>query len=143
MADYEKSSKDLSKKELISILVVIAVLLTIAVPIYKLILYQADKMNCKNNQEAAIEILDTGLNEYIVDDYTTVYEGSTDTRSGGIINVESKGIPEEVVYKLVSDLDEKGCVPLENEQWTVAITCKEGAQFSIELNCNNPKHILK
>ncbi len=143
MADYEKSSKDLSAKELISILVVMAILLVGAVPVYNLILKQADKMNCKNNQQAAVEILNNKIEDYLIDDTTCEYEGTIDTKNGGSIVVDSDGLSEVVMNELVSALDESGCVPLENEKWTLAADYNENGDYSIEIICENPKHTPK
>ena len=143
MSDYEKSSKDLSAKELISILVVMAVLLAGAVPVYNLILKQADKMNCKNNQQAAVELLNNKIEGYLIDDTTCEYEGTIDTENGGSIVVDSNGLPEDVINNLVSALDESGYVPLENEKWILTADYNENGDYSIEIICENPKHTPK
>lgn len=63
MADYEKSSKDLSKKELLLIVVAMAILLIGAVPVYNYIMRDSAAINCRKAQESIVAAVEEVFSE--------------------------------------------------------------------------------
>ncbi len=143
MADYEKSSKALSAKELVSILLVIAVLLAGAVPIYKTINKHAAEMNCKKNLEVAIETLEKVLVDYKVDDYSWGGEYPVKSENGGTINWVYLGLNGNQISEIISSLNESDVYPADGEEWTINVTPDENGDYHAEVVCNDPEHIIE
>lgn len=137
MADYEKSSKDLSKKELLLIVVAMAVLLIGAVPVYNYIMRDSAAINCRNAQESIVAAVENVVCEKTVREKIATCEivadddGNATLRSSYCLS-ESEKTEIQSALQGISGCPEDGTV--------LTLTVSENGEVSIA--CSDLQHNL-
>lgn len=133
VADYEKSSKDLSKKEIIPIAILMVIVLVISVPIYKYIKYDSAITQCPINSEkisnaVKTAFIDTVRNEDAVVYLVTDSKGNIELRSP--VNFSESEM--DILKNALEDLS--GCP---NNDVLCLTVCANG---DVTVVCDNPEH---
>lgn len=133
MADYEKSSKDLSKKEIIPIAIVMVIVLIISVPIYKYIKYDSAITQCPINSEKISTAVESAFADTVREEDGVVYLA---TDSKGNIEFRSPvNLNESELATLKTALTGLSACP--NNDVLCLTICANG---DVTVLCDNEEH---
>lgn len=133
MADYEKSSKDFSKKEIIPIIILMILALVFSVPLYETIKYESAITQCPRNAEEICVAVENAFSDSARSLDATVYI-STDSKGNLELNSPVNFTDDELKKLELSIEDLSGC-PTEGV-WCLTL-CANG---DVRISCSNYQH---
>ena len=144
MFRFLKTKKGFSLVELMIVVVIMAILVAVAVPIYNAVTANARAKTCIDNQRTLMTTVNNHITLYGVQNEVGTVTFSTNEKEQGYISAHT-GISETFYKKIVSLFNVVPCCPLEGGELVLTISLKDGSIDSYATaKCVNggEKHVL-
>ena len=144
MFRFLKTKKGFSLVELMIVVVIMAILVAVAVPIYNGIADNARAKTCIDNQRTLITTVNNHISLYGVQREVGTVTFSTNNDERGYISAHT-GISETFYNKIVSLFNVVPCCPVQGGELVLTISLKDGSIDSYATaKCVNggEKHVL-
>ena len=144
MFRFLKTKKGFSLVELMIVVVIMAILVAVAVPIYNSIASNARAKTCVDNQRTLITTVNNYMNLQGVQNETGTVTFSTNDEQQGYISAHT-GLSEGFYNQVVKLFNVVPCCPVEGGELVLTISLKDGSIDSYATaKCTNggEKHVL-
>ncbi len=144
MFRFLKTKKGFSLVELMIVVVIMAILVAVAVPIYNSVASNARAKTCIDNQRTLINTVNNHMNLYGVQNEVGTVTFTTNDDEQGYISAHT-GISDVFYKKIVNLFNVVPCCPVEGGELVLTISLKDGSIDSYATaKCTNggESHVL-